>query len=158
MTIVIHSSHKIQYSQIHISFALCHWLSHPPVSQTASLTPICAPNQPSCHSIHLNQIFSHSLDHQFRDSRQPALQPVSQSCTLYAFSQAGIYSSKTFFVLLAQQSVMQPFSQPNSHSFTHSPTRTVTQPFALLVSISHPLSQVFCQSVFHSLTHSLGVP
>ena len=150
MTIVIHSSHKIQYSQTHFIFPLCQWLRHPPVSQTASLTPLCAPNQPSYCSIPLNHIFTHSLDHQVLDSSQPAVQPVSQSCTLYALSQASIHSSKEFFVPLAQQSVIQPFSQPISHSFTHSPTRAVTQQFALLVSISHPLSHVFCQSLIPS--------
>lgn len=153
MTIVIHFSHTIQYSPIHISFPLCHWLRHPSVSQTASFTPFCAPNQPSYHSIPLNQIFSHSLDHQTLDSRQPALQPVSQSCTLYALSQAGIHSSKKFVVHLAQQSAIQPFSQPISHS----PARAVTQPFALLVSPSRSHSQLLCVSVFHSFTHSLGV-
>ena len=154
MTIVIHSSHKIQYSQNHISFPLCHCPRHPPFSQTNSLTPFCAPNQPSYHSIPLNQIFNHSLDHQVIDSSQPALQPVSQSCTLMLSPKRAFIHRRSLSCF--SSAISYPTLQSVNLSLFHALTYTCSHSTICSVSLNFLTTKPGVLSVFHFFAHTVN--
>jgi hypothetical protein len=151
LTVVIHSSDNMPYSQIHISLSVCPWVRSSSLSGNFTHSFICAPNQPAFQTIQLNHIFKHSLDHLVLDSRQPA---VSHSAILALFmlsaKHAFIHQRSFSCFWLSNQWSIPSFSQPLTLSRTH----IHVQPLNHLKY----QSQFFTQKGMCSVSHCFTLP
>jgi hypothetical protein len=100
---------------IRVSFPACHWLRYPIVSNAASYTPFYVLNQPSFHTVPLNHIFNHSLNHMVLDT---FIQP----------SYSAIQTLSAIHSQLAIQAVSQTVFRFHTYSASQ---HAVTQPFIL---------------------------